>query len=188
MRDPTEIKDALEGLERLYKASKGGARMFKDALVAIKSRESPTLSKKEGLKFKRAWYRALRTAELYIQTGRLVKFKELVTTTPCRHQLMFQWGICQLLGRFAADTQWDLEARQNAVAFLGALHKDNGLWDQQKEVDQVIFDMLTNVVSSNGEQFKGMSISPAIPISMITNQNLSKCFALMFLFLLSILT
>ncbi|KAF9949709.1 hypothetical protein BGZ72_008558 [Mortierella alpina] len=123
MPDPKEVKDALEGLERLYEAGKGGARMLKDVLKAIKTRESPTFTVKEGLKFKRAWYRALRMAESYIQGGKLVHFKELVTTSPCRHQLMFQWGICQLLGRFAADTQWDIEPRRDAMAFLGPLFK-----------------------------------------------------------------
>ncbi|KAG0241281.1 hypothetical protein BG011_003555, partial [Mortierella polycephala] len=63
MPDPTEIKDALEGLESLYEAGKGGARMLRDALEAIETREKPTFTVKEGLKFKRAWYRALRTAE-----------------------------------------------------------------------------------------------------------------------------
>ena len=182
MPDPREIKDALEGLEGLYEAGKGGSRMLKDALEAIKNRESPTFTVKEGLKFKRAWYYALRDAELYIQTGRLVEFEDLVTTTPCRHQLMFQWGICQLLGLFAAATQRDLEARQNAVAFLGAFYRNNGLWNRQKEVDQVIFDMLTNVVSSNDMHFKGMSISPAIPYPCLPIRTDQKYLALILSF------
>ncbi|KAG0045677.1 hypothetical protein BGZ83_009092 [Gryganskiella cystojenkinii] len=154
MPDPKEIKDALEGLERLYEAGKGGVRMFKDASEAIKNHESPTFTVKEGLKFRRAWYRAVRTAESYLQTGRLVQFEDLVTTTSCRHQLMFQWGICQFLGRFAADTYWDLEARQNAVAFLGALCRTDKIWNRQKEVDRVVFDLLTNVVSNNHSHFE----------------------------------
>ena len=127
MPDPSEIKDALEGLEKLYEAGKGGTGMLKGALEAIKNRESPTFTVKEGLKFKRAWYRALRTAESHIQTGRLVHFKDLVTTAPCRHQHMFQWGICLLLGRFATDTHWSLEVRQEAVAFLGAIYRVDGI-------------------------------------------------------------
>ncbi|KAG0045895.1 hypothetical protein BGZ83_008901, partial [Gryganskiella cystojenkinii] len=133
----------------------GGTRILKDALEAIKDRESPTFTVEEGIKFKRAWYRAVRTAESYIQTGKLVQFKDLVTTAPCRHQLMFQWGICQLLGQFAADTKWDLVARRNAVAFLGSLcrvDRSDRIWYPQKEIDQVIFDVLTEVVS-NDTQF-----------------------------------
>ncbi|GJJ71736.1 hypothetical protein EMPS_04093 [Entomortierella parvispora] len=147
--DPTEIKDTLEGLETLYEAGKGGIRFFKDALKAIKDRENPTFTVKEGLKFKRAWYRAVRIAESYLQSGRLIQFEALVTTAPCRHQLMFQWGICQLLEQFIADPQWDLEARKGAVEFLGALYKDNSIWKRHKEVNLVIFDALTNIVSNN---------------------------------------
>lgn len=157
MPDPREIKDALEGLERLYEAGKGGARMLKDVLEAIKNREIPTFTVKQGLKFRRAWYRALRTAESYIQNGKLVQFKDLVITAPCRHQLMFQWGICQLLGRFVSDNQWDLEARRNTIAFFGALLRDDEIWKRQKQVDRVIFDVLTNVASNNDKQFEGIS-------------------------------
>ncbi|GJJ68058.1 hypothetical protein EMPS_00404 [Entomortierella parvispora] len=147
MPDPAEIGDMLEGLENLYEAGKGGVRLFKDALKAIKDRENPTFTAKEGLKFKRAWYYALHTAESYIHTGKLRHFRDLVTTTSCRHQLMFQWGICQLLGRFAADAQWGLESRQEAIGFLGALYRTGDIWNRQKGIDQIIFDALTNVVA-----------------------------------------
>jgi len=155
--NPSETKDALEGLERLYEVGKGGIRMLKDGLEAIKDGELPSFTAKEGLSFRRAWYRALRTAESHIQTGRLTLFKNLVVTASYRHQFMFQWGICQLLGQFVADTQWDVEARQSAVAFLGSLYRDSGLWNRQKEVDQVIFDVLANLVSKNDTRFEGMS-------------------------------
>lgn len=164
MPDPKEVKDALEGLEKLYKAGKGGVRMLKDVFKAIRTREMPTFTVKEGLKFKRAWYRALRIAESYIQTGKLVQFKELVTTSPCRHQPMFQWGICHLLGRFAADTHWDLGARIDAIVFLKALYQADSIWTRQKEVDQVISDALTNVVSKDGTHFEGISVLRAIPM------------------------
>ncbi|KAF9953188.1 hypothetical protein BGZ72_005613, partial [Mortierella alpina] len=154
MPDPREVKDALEGLERLHEAGKGGVRMLKYTLEAIKTGESPTFTVKEGLKFKRAWYRALRIAESYIQTGKLVHFKELVTTSPCRHQLMFQWGIVQLLGQFAGEKQWDVEPRRDAVAFLGALYKTDSIWKRCEETDLIIPDMLAYVVSSNGADFK----------------------------------
>ncbi|GJJ77553.1 hypothetical protein EMPS_09912 [Entomortierella parvispora] len=152
--DITEIKDALEGLEGLYEIGKGGARLLKDAMEAIKNHERPSFTAKEGLKFKRAWYRAVRTAESYIQAGKLVQFMDLVTTVPCRHQLMFQWGICQLLGQFVCDSRWGSESRQEAICLLGAFYKSTGLWDHQKEVDQVIFDVLTNVTTSNSTGFE----------------------------------
>ncbi|GJJ67744.1 hypothetical protein EMPS_00090 [Entomortierella parvispora] len=147
--DPTELKDTLESIEQLYDIGKGSTRTLKVALEAHRDGEGYTFTKKEGLKFKRAWYRTVRMAEWLISTGRLVQFKAVVVTSKCRHQLMFQWGICQLLGQFIADTQWSLEAHQEAVELLGALYKDTRIWIRQKAVDQVIFDVLTNIVSSN---------------------------------------
>ncbi|GJJ67780.1 hypothetical protein EMPS_00126 [Entomortierella parvispora] len=148
------LNDTLDSVERLYDCGKGATRKLKFALEAIKDRERPTFTLKEGLKFKRAWYRAVRMAEWFIATGNLVEFKILVIKSKCRHQLMFQWGICQLLGQFIADSQWSVDAHQDAIAFLGALHKDATLWDRQKEVDQVILDVLTIVASKNDAHFE----------------------------------
>ncbi|KAG0325179.1 hypothetical protein BGZ99_000956 [Dissophora globulifera] len=144
MPDPTEIKDVLEGFENLYEVGKGGVRLLKSAMESIKNGESPIFTVKDGLKFKEAWYCVLRMAERDIQTGQLVKFKKLITSSSCRHQFLFQWGICLLLGRFAVDTQWEPNPRREALTFLSALCKDNTLWDRQKDVDQLIFDMLTS--------------------------------------------
>ncbi|GJJ69295.1 uncharacterized protein EMPS_01641 [Entomortierella parvispora] len=149
MPDLTQVKDYLDGLETLYKALTGGARLLKDAVDAIKNNERPTFTVKEGLKFKRAWYWAVRTAESYLEIGKLVEFKELVMTAPCRDQLMFQWGICQLLRQFAADTEWDPEAQQDAIEFLRALYKDKAIWDLQEKVDEVIFDAITSMAQDN---------------------------------------
>ncbi|CAO3568739.1 unnamed protein product [Mortierella alpina] len=154
MPDPTEVKDALEALERFCAASKGGLKILKDALEAIKAGEHATFTVKDGLLFRRAWYSALRAAETYIQSGKLVQFKEFVTTVSCRDQLKFQWGICQLLGQFAADTQWDLETRKSAIAFLGVLYRTDSIWKRHTKTDQVIFDALTTVVSNNGPNFE----------------------------------
>ncbi|GJJ67714.1 bilin biosynthesis protein [Entomortierella parvispora] len=154
--DPTDLKDTLENLEKLYKAGKAGISNLKAILNdAIKGADgSLTFTVKEGLKFKSAWYPAIREAKSYIETGRLVEFKMLVTTTPCRHEPMFQWGICQLLGQFALDNRWSLEMQQQAITFIEMLYKDTTLWDRQKEVDQVILDVLTNVASRNDTHFE----------------------------------
>ncbi|GJJ67770.1 bilin biosynthesis protein [Entomortierella parvispora] len=154
--DPSDLKDTLESLEKLYKAGKAGIGNLKTLLDgAIKGHDgSVTFTVKEGLKFKSAWYRAIRKAESYIETGRLVEFKTMVTITPCRDELMFQWGICQLLGQFVTDSRWSPAAQQEAIAFIETLYKDASLWDRQKEVDQVIFDVLTIVESRNVIQFE----------------------------------
>ncbi|KAG0196548.1 hypothetical protein BGX33_001530, partial [Mortierella sp. NVP41] len=154
MPDPREIKDTLEGLEKLYEAGKGAVRMLSNTWVAIKTSEKPAFTAKEGLKFKRIWYPTLRNAEEYIQTGDLVGFKELVTNAPCRHQLKFQLGICQLLGRFAVDTQWGLESRRSTLAFLGALCQADDVWIRQKGVEQVILDMISILAVNHDTHFE----------------------------------
>ncbi|GJJ77520.1 hypothetical protein EMPS_09879 [Entomortierella parvispora] len=153
--DPSAIKDSLEALENLYESGKGGTRLLKDLRNAIKNNDHPTFSMKEGLRFKKAWYDALRRAEICIKAGGLVEFRNLVTTASYRHQFEFQWGICQLLGRFATNTRWDLEARKEAIVFIGELYKDSELWNRQEGVDQVIFDILTNVTTNDGASFEG---------------------------------
>ncbi|KAF8927570.1 hypothetical protein BGZ47_002088, partial [Haplosporangium gracile] len=143
MPDLKDINDVFEGVEKLYGASKGAVRILNNTRVAIKTGEKPTFNTKEGLKFKWSWYPTLRYAEEYIQTGDLIRFQELVATAPCRDQLTFQTGICQLLGRFAVDTQWDLEARQGTVAFLEMLCRDDRIWTRQEGVHQVVFDLIS---------------------------------------------
>ncbi|KAG0195295.1 hypothetical protein BGX33_003741, partial [Mortierella sp. NVP41] len=63
MPDPREIKDVLEGLEKVCQVVKGTARFFSNTQEAIESREMPTFNAKEGLKFKWIWYPTLRNAE-----------------------------------------------------------------------------------------------------------------------------
>ncbi|KAF8943603.1 hypothetical protein BGZ47_005248, partial [Haplosporangium gracile] len=169
MPDPTETKDALEGLEKLYEAGKGAARVLNNTWVAIKTSEKPEFTAKEGLKFKQIWYPTLRNAEEYIQTGDLVGFKELVANAPCRHQLMFQLGICQLLGRFAVDTQWDLESRRSTLAFLGALCQADDVWNRQKGVEQVILDMISILAVNPGTHFEATKVLQ----EMMQRQNLA---------------
>lgn len=161
MPEPREIKDALEGLEKLYGAGQGAVRMLNNTWEAVKTGEELTFNTKDGLKFKRIWYPTLRNAEDYIQTGDLKGFMELLTNAPCRHQLMFQLGICQLLGRFVVDAQWDLESRRSTLAFLGDLCIADDIWERQKGVAQVILDMISNLAVNHGSQFEGMLISHA---------------------------
>ncbi|KAF9904555.1 hypothetical protein EC991_002615, partial [Linnemannia zychae] len=86
MPDPREIKDALEGLEKLYEAGKGAARILNNAWVAYKTSEKLAFNTKEGFKFKRIWYPTLRSAEEYIQAGDLIGFKELTDDVWNRHE------------------------------------------------------------------------------------------------------
>ncbi|KAF9919081.1 hypothetical protein FBU30_011176 [Linnemannia zychae] len=150
--DPTEIKSILEGLEKLYNV---GKRDFIALKEAINSKGKVRFTFKDGFQFKSIWYRALRTAELYIQTGRLSYFEEFVTNAQCRDDRMFQLGVCQLLGQFVADTRWDLKARQSAIGFIRALYRNETNWILHDGAKQVIFDALICLESDHSIHFEG---------------------------------
>ncbi|KAF9952676.1 hypothetical protein BGZ72_006012 [Mortierella alpina] len=158
MPNPQEIKDMLGGLETLYQTGKGAVGILNNTWVAIKTGEKPTFTAKEGLKFKRIWYPTLRNTEEYIQTGDLEGFKELVASAPCRHQLMFQLGICRSLGRFAVDTQWDLDSRRSTLTFLGALSQANDVWNPHKGVEQVVLDMFSIMIANPEIHFEAAKV------------------------------
>ncbi|KAF8923961.1 hypothetical protein BGZ47_004347, partial [Haplosporangium gracile] len=71
---------------------------------------------------------------------------------------MFQLGICQLLGRFAVDTQWDLESRRSTLAFLGVLCQADDVWNRQKGVEQVILDMISILAINPGTHFEAAKV------------------------------
>ncbi|KAI8348228.1 WD40-repeat-containing domain protein [Mortierella sp. GBAus27b] len=128
-------KDAYEGASTLAKSSK----TFLDCL-------------KEGMAFSRkcAWYTALRGADTLIEEGQLAEFRKLVCEAPCRHEMAFQWGVCQRLGEIAANTAWDLDARRGAVGFLAELYKDDSQWGQHASVKQWILNILMVLSSKAG--------------------------------------
>ncbi|GJJ77530.1 hypothetical protein EMPS_09889 [Entomortierella parvispora] len=111
--------------ESIWRPGEGGTRLLKDAFKAITSCDSHPFALKEAFKSKRAWYRALRVSELLMKTGRLVDFNRI-----------------------------DLEERKEGMAFLGALYRDTSIWDRQKGVDQVIFDVVTNITTNNDTHFE----------------------------------
>ncbi|KAF9933907.1 hypothetical protein FBU30_004075 [Linnemannia zychae] len=71
--DPKEIKMMLEGLEKLYNE---GMSDFNKLKEIINGKRRVEFTFKDGFQFKSIWYRALRTAELYIQSGKLTYFEE----------------------------------------------------------------------------------------------------------------
>ncbi|KAF9274747.1 hypothetical protein BGZ88_002814, partial [Linnemannia elongata] len=91
---------------------------------------------KEGLGSgqKRLWYTAIRAAYALAQAGRLKDLNTLIYEAPCRHDPLFQWGICQLLGEIASDNIWDTSVRLQAVELFGELYRNDPLWGQDKSV------------------------------------------------------
>ncbi|KAF9933693.1 hypothetical protein FBU30_004701 [Linnemannia zychae] len=160
--DPKEIKMVLEGLEKLYSE---GRRDFITLKETINGKGRVEFNFKDGLQFKLIWYRALRTAELYIQIGKLTYFEEFVTNARCRDNRMFQLGVCQLLGEFMVDTRWELVARQNAFAFIRAICHNETIWVLHDDAKMVIYDILFNLDCNYGTDFEDPSELSILQVS-----------------------
>ncbi|KAG0245101.1 hypothetical protein BGX31_007945 [Mortierella sp. GBA43] len=83
------------------------------------------LKESSSFALKCAWYPALRGADSLIREGQFATFRKLVCEAPCRRDQAFQWGLCQRLGDVATDTKWDFDTRRSAVAFLGAIYRND---------------------------------------------------------------
>ncbi|KAF9343466.1 hypothetical protein BGX26_005677, partial [Mortierella sp. AD094] len=98
---------------------------------------------------KSAWYPALRGLDILLQEGRLTEFEKLVREAPCRHDLAFQWGVCQRLGELAGNSVLDAKTRKCAVNFLGELYKDHVARGQQVNIRQWILRILNQLADSS---------------------------------------
>ncbi|KAF9148111.1 hypothetical protein BG015_010187 [Linnemannia schmuckeri] len=91
------------------------------------------------------WYAALREAEEHVRNGRLAEFNHLVFEAPCRHDVDFQRGVCQLLGEMALNPLWNVVTRQDAIDFLAELYKDDTIQRPDKDVNNWILSILHHV-------------------------------------------
>ncbi|KAF9437917.1 hypothetical protein BGZ76_010547 [Entomortierella beljakovae] len=151
-----DVNGFIEGLGSIQEGAAGiGAFFFaaKDAFDGITSvvESGQTLgdSLKEGLRFdrKRQWYTALRGVDTFIQSGELTKLQVLICDAPCRLDPHFQWGICERLCTFAANSSWRSTVRCQAVVFLGEIYRNDAVWGQHVKVKHWILDLLTQLVS-----------------------------------------
>jgi hypothetical protein len=154
-----DLSGFIEGLEKIQEGLAGASEMVQVVKTAYDGATSLAQSGqgffnclKEGLSFSRkcAWYAALRGADTLIRDGQLAEFRKLVCGAPCRWDAAFQWGVCQRLGDIAANPMWDLETRQNAVAFLGEIYRNDTEWDQHTNVKQWILSILMQLSSGHG--------------------------------------
>ncbi|KAG0275145.1 WD_REPEATS_REGION domain-containing protein [Linnemannia exigua] len=113
------VKTGYEGVCSLIEGGRGVLDSLKEGL---------------GTGHRRQWYLAIRQAEIFKREGCLAELNRLICEAPCRRDPFFQWGICQLLGDLAADSDWDVEKRQQAADFLLALLKDDADWGQDLSV------------------------------------------------------
>ncbi|KAG9324127.1 hypothetical protein KVV02_003373 [Mortierella alpina] len=154
------VAEFINGLSTIQDGFQGAGQIFGlavdtyNGVTSLKESGQGLLeSLKNGLSFshKRAWYAALRGADTLIQNGELIKFKALVCQAPCRHDLAFQWGICQRLGYLAADQVWDDASRKDAIAFLGEIYRNDEEWGQEPRIKQCILDVLLQLSHSTSQ-------------------------------------
>ncbi|KAF9362570.1 hypothetical protein BGX34_005917 [Mortierella sp. NVP85] len=111
---------------------------------------------KDGLSFSRkcAWYPALRGADTLIRDGLFVDFKKLVSEAPCRRDAAFQWGVCERLRDVAANSKWDPDTRQGAIAFLGEIYRNDSIWGQHTTVKQWILNIIMQLSTQPGAEMQ----------------------------------
>ncbi|KAF9277587.1 hypothetical protein BGZ88_001072, partial [Linnemannia elongata] len=130
----------LEGLGKLQEALGGvvevASGVYSGTCSLMESGGGVMESLKVGLGSgqKRPWYTAIRVAYALVQAGQLKDLNTLIYEAPCRHDPLFQWGICQLLGEITFDNIWDTGVRLQAIDLLGELYKNNPLWGQDDSV------------------------------------------------------
>jgi hypothetical protein len=160
-----DLNEFIKGLGNIQQGIAGASEVVQIVKSAYEGASSLATSGqgflkclKEGLSFNRkcAWYPALRGADTMIQEGRFFDFKTLVCEAPCRHDAAFQWGVCQRLGEIAVNTTWDRDIRDNAIAFLGEMYRNDSEWGQQATVKQWILDILMQLSSQAGKETEGM--------------------------------
>jgi hypothetical protein len=151
-----DLNGFVEGLGNLQQGFEGATQAFrlaKDAYRGVASLaeggQGLLEGLKEGLSFqrKRAWYQALRGADILIEAGQFAKLRKLICEAPCRNDPAFQWGLCQRLGDIAANTMWDANIRQGAVALLGEIYQNDAIWGNQANIKQYTLDVLMQLAS-----------------------------------------
>ncbi|KAF9967802.1 hypothetical protein BGZ70_008112 [Mortierella alpina] len=160
-----DVNSFIDGLCTLQ----NGAKEIYDAALMVKSTYSDVQSlcssgmelraALEDVSFrgKRSWYQALRGADAMLRNGQLAEFKKLVCEAPCCRALAFQWGVCLRLGNLAVDSQWCDKHRNDAVAFLGHLYRDEEHWGHHVPVKQLILDILIQLLKASPSETQATS-------------------------------
>ncbi|KAG0049620.1 hypothetical protein BGZ83_005545 [Gryganskiella cystojenkinii] len=135
------VQEGFDGIQQLFEL---GKTAYEGVSAVYESEQDFVASLKEGLTFnrRRAWYRALRGADTLLEEGELKKFKDLVCGAVCRCEVEFQWGVCQRLGRVAANSRWGIETRQGAVRFLEEIYRKDAVWGHLPPIKSYIIELL----------------------------------------------
>ncbi|KAF9087057.1 hypothetical protein BGX29_001056, partial [Mortierella sp. GBA35] len=137
-----------EGATQLYdttvSALEVGSKAVEGAQSIMESGQGLLTSIKGGILSggRQVWYLALREAQEHVKNGRLADFNRIVFEAPCRRDVEFLWGICQLLGEVAVDPLWDVSIRQHALDFLAELYKNDTIRTPDEGSDACILHFL----------------------------------------------
>jgi len=161
-----DLNGFMEGLGKIQEGLAGAgeiARVVKTAYEGAvslgESGQGFLECLQEGFSFSRkcAWYTALRGADVLIRDGSFVEFRTLVCELPCRRDVAFQWGVCQRLGEIAANSEWNTETRQSAIAFLGEIYQDDVTWGNHMNLKHWIVGILMQLTSVSGGDIQCMT-------------------------------
>ncbi|KAF9356631.1 hypothetical protein BGX26_004980 [Mortierella sp. AD094] len=146
-----QIQDGASGVVEVLSAAK---EAYESMAALAESGQTFIASLKESIRLnrKKQWYTALRGADTLLQSGQLIEFQKLVYEAPCRLDPAFQWGLCERLGKLAADPKWNISTRQHAIAFLGEIYKNDATWGQDTNVKQYVLDVIEQLASSGSVQ------------------------------------
>ncbi|KAF8962370.1 hypothetical protein BGZ46_001183 [Entomortierella lignicola] len=145
-----DIGSVIEGLKKIRDTATEVAKPFIFNMKAnVESGQSLMNNLKEGFRFKRDWYPALRAIDVSLRSGRLSDVKQLINQAPSYRDPAFQLGLCQRLGELAINPFWDMNARQDAIDLLIEIYKNDTIWGQHEGVKKWILHILCQLKDSS---------------------------------------
>ncbi|KAF9911817.1 hypothetical protein EC991_002120 [Linnemannia zychae] len=139
----------MEGLKEIQEVVEKTAGTLKSAfegvMVLVENGGGIIDSIKQGLGLKRRWYQAILGATKFIREGQFMDLKNLIIEAPCRHEPLFQMGICQLLGEIADDDAWDVATRKHAIDFIEELSLRDQDWGQDESVKRGTWEIVSRI-------------------------------------------
>ncbi|MCX8566009.1 MAG: WD40 repeat [Glomeribacter sp. 1016415] len=145
----TDIQSGFEGTAELLKTL---SEAYEQVTSLIESGENFAVSLKDGLAWnlRGVWYEVLRGVDVLVQQKSLTGVEKLVMgqKVSCLQNRAFQWGLSERLGQLAADPNWESEARQSALRFLGDLYTNDKRWGKQVVVKQRIIQIIRELAQT----------------------------------------
>ncbi|KAF9199480.1 hypothetical protein BGZ49_010385 [Haplosporangium sp. Z 27] len=156
-----QIQDGVAGIAAAFSVAKD---IYENVAAMAESGQTFIDALKEGIRLnqKKKWYTALRGVDTLLQNGQLVEFQKLVYEAPCRLDPAFQWGLCERLGKIAADSKWSVPARQHAITFLGEIYTNDAMWGQDVNIKQWILDILKHLANPSENDAEAINYSEAL--------------------------